>query len=381
MFEKHFYFMFTINFTSHILKEIPMKKSLSLLWCLCLLFFGCDKDKEREAEMELNTAPILKFAGPSTSMIEFTSSSDWELQVENNKEIPDWLKLSQTNGGPGNNRIIVGVTRFPRELTGDNIIIKGSGNAQLSVRIFRAVGPEGDKKVSQIILYNEEENKTGEINFIYSIVSGDTTCPMFVYTMGSESRVTNSWQSEINRSVSKQEDSFPDLTRYIHFECMDSVYKYSLRIIRNAYEEEASMDLGTIEREKEYEYDKEGKLTRIVTFGSLSVKGFIWNDVALKMLQNGGDVFSFSHSSEWNNLNIDLFYFILYGLFDWDEDACLLQLTGLRPSHLPDKIEYKGATWHLNYERDQAGYITFIHITTPDGNRYKWQINYREYGD
>ncbi len=121
-----------------------MKKSLFLLWCLCLLLFGCDKDKEQDAEMELKTAPILKFAGPSTSMIEFTSSSDWELQLEDDKEIPEWLKLSQTSGGPGNNRIIVGVTRFPRELTGTAIVIEGSGNAQLSVRLFRAAGPGSD---------------------------------------------------------------------------------------------------------------------------------------------------------------------------------------------------------------------------------------------
>jgi len=134
---------------------------------------------------------ILKFAGSSTSMIEFASSSDWELQVENNEEVPDWLKLSRTSGGPGNNRIIVGVTRFPRELTGHNIVIKGSGNAQLSVRLFRAAGPEGDKKVSKIVMYDEKDNKAGEINFIYSVVSGDTVCPMFFYTMGSENRVTN----------------------------------------------------------------------------------------------------------------------------------------------------------------------------------------------
>lgn len=351
-----------------------MKRSLSILWCLCWLFVGCESDKGK-AEMMLITAPILKFAGPSTSMIEFTSSSDWKLQVENNNEIPEWLKLSQTSGGPGNNRIIVGVTRFPRELTGTAIVIEGSGSVRLSVRLFRAAGPEGDRKVSNIAIYDEKENKAGEIKLIYSIVSGDTTCPMFYYTMGRESRVTNSWLSEINRSVKKQEDAFPDQI-YTYFECMDSVYKHSLRIIRNAHEKELNMNVGTIERDKKYEYDEEGKLARIATYGSLFVKGFIWNDVALRMLQNGGDIFSFTHSSVWNNLNVDLFYFLLYGLFDWDEDACLLQLTGLRPSHLPDEIKYKEDIWTLSYERDQSGYITFIYISAPDGNRYKWQINY-----
>ncbi len=357
-----------------------MKKGLFILWCLCSLFVGCESD-EKDAEMELLSAPILKFAGSSTSMIEFASSSDWELQLEDGKEIPGWLKLSRTSGGPGNNRIIVGVTRFPRELTGHNIVIKGSGNAQLSVRLFRAAGPEGDKKVSKIVMYDEKDNKAGEINFIYSVVSGDTVCPMFFYTMGSENRVTNSWLSEINRSEQKQEDSFPDRTIYTYFDCMDSVYTHPLRVIRNAHEKEINMNMGTIERNKKYEYDEEGKLTRIATSGSLLVKGFIWSDVALKMLQNGGDIFSFTHSSVWNNLNIDLFYFILYGLFDWDEDACLLQLTGLRPSHLPDEINYKESTWRLSYELDTSGYIIFINITTPDGHRNKWQINYREVGD
>lgn len=354
-----------------------MKKGL--LWCLCLLFVGCESD-EGKAEMELLSAPILKFAGPSTSMIEFTSSSDWELQIENKEEIPEWLKLSRTSGGPGTNRIIAGVTRFPRELTGTEVIIKGSGNARLSVRLFRAAGPEGERKVSDIAIYDEEENETGKINFVYSVISGDTTCPMFFYTMGSENRVTNSWLSEINRTVTKQEDSFPNQI-YTYFECLDSVYKHRLRIIRSAHEEEQNMDIGMIERDKKYEYDEEGKLARIVTSGSLEVKGFIWDGVALKMLQNGGDIFSFTHSSVWNNLNIDLFYFILYGLFDWDEDACLLQLTGLRPSHLPDEIKYKEDTWTLSYERDSSGYITFVRINAPDGSRYKWQINYRETDD
>lgn len=230
-------------------------------------------------------------------------------------------------------------------------------------------------------MYDEKDNKAGEINFIYSVVSGDTVCPMFFYTMGSENRVTNSWLSEINRSEQKQEDSFPDRTIYTYFDCMDSVYTHPLRVIRNAHEKEINMNMGTIERDKKYEYDEEGKLTRIATSGSLLVKGFIWSDVALKMLQNGGDIFSFTHSSVWNNLNIDLFYFILYGLFDWDEDACLLQLTGLRPSHLPDEINYKESTWRLSYELDTSGYIIFINITTPGGYRYKWQINYREVGD
>ena len=34
----------------------------------------------------------------SKSMIEFASSSDWELQLEDGKEIPGWLKLSRTSG-------------------------------------------------------------------------------------------------------------------------------------------------------------------------------------------------------------------------------------------------------------------------------------------
>ena len=106
-----------------------MKKGLFILWCLCSLFVGCESD-EKDAEMELLSAPILKFAGSSTSMIEFASSSDWELQVENNEEVPDWLKLSRTSGGPGNNRIIVGVTRFPRELTGHNIVKIGRASCR-----------------------------------------------------------------------------------------------------------------------------------------------------------------------------------------------------------------------------------------------------------
>ena len=55
--------------------------------------------------------------------------------------------------------------------------------------------------------------------------------------------------------------------------------------------------------------------------------------------------------------------------------------TGLRPSHLPDEIDYKESTWRLSYELDTSGYIIFINITTPDGHRNKWQINYREVGD
>ena len=36
-----------------------MKKGLFILWCLCLLFVGCESD-EKDAEMELISAPIFR---------------------------------------------------------------------------------------------------------------------------------------------------------------------------------------------------------------------------------------------------------------------------------------------------------------------------------
>lgn len=134
---------------------------------------GCSENKEEiDAMLELKTAQVLGFSGPATSVIEFTSSSEWELEVNWNEDgfqkiIPDWLKLSRVSGGPGGSRIIVHVSRLPHVQRMVTIKIKGSGKAELTVLLLLAGGPVGNKVVSDIVMYGEKDNEIGNLNFVY----------------------------------------------------------------------------------------------------------------------------------------------------------------------------------------------------------------------
>lgn len=362
-----------------------MKKGLFLICCFCLFLAGCSEDKEEiDAELELITAQVLGFSGPATAMIEFTSSSEWELEVNWNEDgfqkiIPDWLKLSRVSGESGNNRIIVRVSRLPSKQKMVTIRIKGSGKSELSVLLLLAAGPVGDRVVSDIVMYDENDKEIGNVNFVNRAISGDTVLHMYKLEVGNVKKITNWWSVD---EVAYYDYEGGRLMCYVEnrFECMDTVCRAAGNIIRTSVEKMTDYDLGKegYERKKEYSYNREGNLVKISSSGSFPlIKGFVWNGKRLESIQDEGDVYDFSYTSaQWNNLNIDLFYFILYGLFGWDEDACLLQLTGLRAIHLPSHIKYKNESWDLRYERDAAGYIIYIFLDKKGGESYKWEILY-----
>lgn len=197
---------------------------------------------------------------------------------------------------------------------------------------------------------------------------------MYKLEYGNEEKITNWWSVDKIVHYTYEGDF---LKYYIEnrFECIDSAYRGWGYIIRTSAERKE--DEGT-ERIKEYSYNTEGNLIKISSSASLSlIKDFVWEGKRLKSIQSGKYLYDFSYATtQWNNLNIDLFYFILYGLCGWDEDVCLLQLTGLRSIHLPNLIKYRNETWNLSYERDTEGYIVYIFLDKKGGKSYKWKIHY-----
>lgn len=358
-----------------------MKRMFWGMLALLVVFMGCeDKDS---ATLELKTPEIMEFAGPGCGILSFTSSSAWQIssyEIQNGREVtPDWLMFDRQNGEAGEGKVVVCISKIndqPNSRTA-YVEIKGSGHAELKVKIVQAKGPEGGRLIQDIRVFKASGEDAGKFEFGYK---SDNIFHLLGYTLGDRREVCNWWGlKELTRSVIGKDQWAECYVNYKFEYISDSTRMPALMLEKSVVEARGNECLPE-DFEAGFLYQETGKLAKIAETGSSSfTKYFSWEGDVVEMIQKERGIYYFSYSSdkEINNLNIDLFYLLLYGLTDWEDIPCLFSLTGWRPACLPEVIRYGPMVWTLTYDRDARGYITAIHITNvTENDNVVWKITY-----
>ncbi|MDL2231946.1 hypothetical protein LJB85_04355, partial [Porphyromonadaceae bacterium OttesenSCG-928-L07] len=313
----------------------------------------------------------------------FSSSSAWRVfSYVLDGMTPDWIEFSQTSGEAGENTITLNITKTNNEEGMDArsafIKIEGSGNAEIQIHVLQSLGPEGSKLIDNINIYNEFESKIGGFDFTYNFqgvpshhADYNNNIVLFTFAYGN-----------IEKSGLY---SLPVMNHSLLIDgIIECIANFSVKQEQNvllSYEGHTACYHAGISENilKEFKYNSVGQLSKIIqTIPLEDVTDISWNGSNITSIQTTDDIVYFSYNrAQRNDLNLDLFYFILYGTFCWDEPANLLQITGTRSTHLPEMIRHKNAQYEIEYIRDTDRYISIIKFDDKIGNdTFEWHINY-----
>ncbi len=364
------------------------------MFFLLLAMVGCDDDaKKSDSVLQLTSPTIMKFVAPSRATISFTSSAEWEAccyDPNNKKQTPEWIQLDRNNGESGDNTLIVTLltANTDTEIRNASIEITGTGATKETVAILQSPGPAANKMLDSVIIYDNNNTICGKIDLLYnsdifpaSNLNYDSAFTYYTFTLADKKIGGTLNGTVIANSIDL---AFSNIA-------MRAEIKYALPSLISSYKGEQNtifinngemIDAHHEEIEKIFEYSKEGHLVKVTQIQPpLSIQKITWLDDKIKLIQQENSLCEFLYTgNEKNNLNIDLFYFILQGLGYWDETATLFENTGTRSLYLPDYISVPGHHYALRYARNAEGYITTIDIEDEtERTRSKWQLNYTLY--
>lgn len=355
------------------------KKVFFILWIFSVVV-GCGDKEEEDALLELESSQIMGFTGPGCRMLQFSSSSAWEIELRGEgKQVADWVSLSRKKGDAGKVRVLVEVKKGNREKESRVAVLnlRGSGESEKRIVVAQSEGPEGNKVVSGIRMYADTE-ETGKFEFIYD---EDSVCYQVKVSRKDRETVISRKGRQLKFTV--YVDRIPEIhAEYEYAWITDGISGSCFPIVCQYTGRKYCFPVSSPEGQAgEFIYDHETQLKEIKARkpGEPAVC-YTWKGNNLVMIRKGEEEYRFSYPaalSQRNDLNIDLFYIILNGLCGWEEFSAFFQLTGARPVSLPEKIIQGDKVWRVDYEKNAARYITAICFTDEaNGKQTQWVMNY-----